>query len=267
MPLLVKMLLVSPVWSLGRHLKGYSLTWKEKATKSNVLLFQLAVSKRSIDEIGSGLLPTMRSSMTDHITPERIKDKHNNLEKALAKMLPTPVSRDWKNGGKPEDGRIQRKIKQGWTLELNDMATMGLLPTPAANDGFNTGTPYVTKNGTIRAKNPDGSTSRMGLEGVVRFLPTPQARDYKGGFSEKSEAFKEREKHSRGVPLPEHLLRENYSGPLNSRFVEQMMGFPVGWTDLANAHSRRSSRSLGEKLFKKKLELIAHTSMSGGAIG
>lgn len=43
----------------------------------------------------------------------------------------------------------------------------GLLPTPAAMEGFNTGQPYLTETGTIRNKNKDGSSSRMGLGFVI----------------------------------------------------------------------------------------------------
>jgi hypothetical protein len=49
-------------------------------------------------------------------------------------LLPTPNARDEKNGGKITDGRIQRKLEQGYTIELNDLATMGMLPTPTTRD-------------------------------------------------------------------------------------------------------------------------------------
>ncbi|WP_164851239.1 hypothetical protein [Larkinella soli] len=55
----------------------------------------------------------------------------------------------------------------------------GLLPTPAAQEGFNSGSgePYLTETGSVRMKNPDGSSSRLGLAGVVRsgLLSTPTA--------------------------------------------------------------------------------------------
>ena len=53
---------------------------------------------------------------------------------AKKNLLTTPTARDEKNGSKIQDQRIQRKIKQGWTIELNDLATMGMLPTPTADD-------------------------------------------------------------------------------------------------------------------------------------
>lgn len=53
---------------------------------------------------------------------------------AMNGMLPTPTARSYKNGSKPEDGRTKRKIEQGWTMELNDLAACGMLPTPTTND-------------------------------------------------------------------------------------------------------------------------------------
>lgn len=48
-------------------------------------------------------------------------------------MLQTPTARDEKNGCGADSKRIERKKEQGWTIELNDLATMGMLPTPRAN--------------------------------------------------------------------------------------------------------------------------------------
>jgi hypothetical protein len=83
------------------------LTWKLRGTKYNRMYFQLAPSTLRTDATGFGLLPT---------------------------MLPTPQARDEKHGSQIQDRRIQRKIQKGWTIDLNDMATMGLLPTPTANE-------------------------------------------------------------------------------------------------------------------------------------
>lgn len=54
-------------------------------------------------------------------------------------LLPTPQARDEKNGSKADSGRIARKMEQGYTIDLNDLAAMGalsMLPTPQAADGF-----------------------------------------------------------------------------------------------------------------------------------
>jgi hypothetical protein len=84
--------------------KRCMLIWKVRATKSNRLYYQLSASVLRTNEIDS------------------------------TSLLPTPNARDEKNGGKITDGRIQRKLEQGYTIELNDLATMGMLPTPTTRD-------------------------------------------------------------------------------------------------------------------------------------
>lgn len=86
--------------------KPCAVTLNEKVTKSGRLLFRLVPSERPTDGTGCGL--------------------------SQEELLPTPTARDHKNGSKPEDNRTQRKLQQGWTLELNDMAAGGLLPAPTA---------------------------------------------------------------------------------------------------------------------------------------
>ena len=48
-------------------------------------------------------------------------------------MLPTPTARDEKNPSSPDGKRIARKMNQGWTIELNDLAAMGSLPSPGSS--------------------------------------------------------------------------------------------------------------------------------------
>ena len=64
------------------------------------------------------------------------------------KMLPTPTARDEKNPSSPEGERIARKIDQGWTIELSDLAAMGILPTPSARDWKGRTNPGVRKEGS-----------------------------------------------------------------------------------------------------------------------
>ncbi len=116
------------------------LTWKLKGTKYKRMYFQLAPSTPRTAETGFGLLPTVAAMDANGI--KNMRKDSNILQGGRhsvslthmfhLKMLPTPTSRDEKNGGKLEDGRIQRKIQQGYTVELNDLAMMGLLPTPTA---------------------------------------------------------------------------------------------------------------------------------------
>lgn len=123
-------------------------------------------------------------------------------------MLPTPTARDFKNPSPPEGDRIRRKREQGYTIELNDLALMGMLPTPRSNNmtDLNLANPRIADRGNGR------------LEGVIAaelqegFLPTPCDR-----FSPKTNG--DTTKMETGFRL----------SPL---FTQEMMGFPLGWTEL-----------------------------------
>lgn len=91
--------------------------------------------------------------------------------------------------------RTKRKIEQGWTMELNDLAACGMLPTPAARDYQPSVSPQALKrkNGKMRTD-------------ALCNLP---------------------------VMLGEHHLQNGgKTSQLNPRFVAEMMGFSPDWTVL-----------------------------------
>lgn len=76
-------------------------------------------------------------------------------------------------------------------------------------------------------------------------LPTPTARDYRWGMSEK--AIRARRVHSRGVNLNEFMQRElGEPGRLNPLFLCLLMGYPAEWQQHA-ATAMRLSRRLPRK--------------------
>ena len=96
---------------------------------------------------GSGMLPTPNAmDWNTEYTPEQKEaclerraqegrtaypSKFNMLRQmAVEGLLPTPTARDEKNPSSPDGERIARKMEQGYTIELNDLAAMGALPTP-----------------------------------------------------------------------------------------------------------------------------------------
>lgn len=170
------------------------LTWKVKATKSGRWFFQLAPSMPRIVGIESGLLPTMRSGLTGNITPSRANDRFNNLESVLARrMFPTPRSSPNENRQtKPTPSQLAGKHG------MNLATVVNLLPTPVSRDW---------KSGKRRKHK--GLASRPLNEVVL--LPTPTANRRSG-------------LQSHGVNAVE--------GSLNPAWVEWMMGYPEGWTDI-----------------------------------
>jgi len=62
-------------------------------------------------------------------------------------------------------------------------------------------------------------------------LPTPVATEYK--FTVKRQQYTKRSRTKKQIQLSHEIAhRWKTDGLLNPRFVEQMMGFPAGWTKL-----------------------------------
>lgn len=117
--------------------------------------------------------------------------KHRGL------MLPTPTARDEKNPSSPDGERIQRKMQQGWTIELNDLAPMGMLPTPLTRD---------YKGGTTAIRKDTGKVRTDALDSLVKYR-----------MEELTEGSAE---------------QDGQTSRLSPLFTEEMMGFPFLWTTL-----------------------------------
>jgi hypothetical protein len=66
-------------------------------------------------------------------------------------------------------------------------------------------------------------------EYYMKMWPTPTARDYKGGRTPEKSAEKGRNPQTNSLA---DAVRAKITGQLNPMWVEWLMGFPVGWTDI-----------------------------------
>ncbi len=107
----------------------------------------------------------------------------------------------------------------------------GLLPTPTKYQRATVGNqePYITKSGTVRTKNKKGKSSNMGLRAYVQMYPTPTVSDSHGAHH--NTAYQKKGDFTR---LRDFLYPTGDSGTIypHPEFVEALMGFPDGWTDL-----------------------------------
>jgi hypothetical protein len=136
-------------------------------------------------------------------------------------LLPTPAAQDpgWRNrcpitkdGNTPthpnqrfydkETGRLMQK-------GLQNLVYLGMLPTP------------TTDSVSMRTKRY--AQGGLPLSMAVQMLPTPNASDHPGKNTGK--------RNQDSIPK---RIREagGKTSQLNSRFVAEMMGFPVDWTEL-----------------------------------
>ena len=118
--------------------------------------------------------------------------------------VPTPIATEWKAGsGKLGNRAPEKSAKAG--LKLTEFAK--LWPTPTVCGNYN--------------RKGASATSGDGLATAVLKVATPTARDWRSGKA--SQATHDR--NSR--PLSEQI-----GGSLNPTWVEWLMGWPIGWTDL-----------------------------------
>ena len=90
--------------------------------------------------------------------------------------------------------------------------------THCIRPGKNNNQPDLNKKWDNKTQKSTGGQSRAGLDQVVAMFPTPTARDGKGCDPP----------GRKGSPsLPAEI-----GGTLNPTWVEWLMGFPIGWTDL-----------------------------------
>lgn len=142
---------------------------------------------------------------------------------------PTPVAQD-DNKSPEAHMRMKANMKGGPRYKPTSLQVMvkgiekGLWPTPTVQDS-NKATKKMRTN------------HQNNLTAVVfnQNLPTPTARDWKGGYTEKSLTRKDG-KSRRFDALPNAAIggvgTDIVVGHLNPTWVEWLMGVPTGWTDL-----------------------------------
>ena len=175
--------------------------------------------------------------------PER--DKLQKDRKGSKKQWATPTSRDWKGSYKPES--LTRKDGRSRLDALPQMAEYDptTWPTPAARD-------YKGANGleSTQKKIREGKRANMGqLPNAIMIVghqdqtnpnttgknpgswATPNAGDGKAGMNMGPKGVGRQQK-SLGQDVSKSIGGFNPRMKLNPNWVEQLMGLPVGWTQI-----------------------------------
>ena len=118
--------------------------------------------------------------------------------------------------GMMRDGACYQRLR--WELPIKEIAS-GLWPTPRASVPSK-GSP---SRGAVLSEIVEKSTMRGRAINIV--WPTPSARDWKSSNA----SLETMEKNTR--PLNE-TVTQGSGGQLNPTWVEWLMGYPLGWTDL-----------------------------------
>jgi DNA (cytosine-5)-methyltransferase 1 len=132
--------------------------------------------------------------------------------------IPTPTAGDFKSTANATAGRSEGSEHHSG-VTLTDFVRMW--PTPNVAGGGNP--PDRLKRHGNHFVRPSGKKAHLSLDQAVKLWPSPTARDTKGRDANCREG---------GPSLPEALYRTSGSGKLNPTWVEWLMGYPSGWTDL-----------------------------------
>jgi hypothetical protein len=128
---------------------------------------------------------------------------------------PTPTASDWK-------GRGPNSKQQGLPEVMK--TRMGLWPTPRSSSAM------AEDMDTIRERLNEGQEYKSRLEEAVAMWPTPTASSWGNEGSRKM-----LDKHVASgniTPEDKKAMTAGNGGKLNPTWVEWLMGFPIGWTDL-----------------------------------
>jgi hypothetical protein len=153
----------------------------------------------------------------------------------LVRLIAETVSSLWRTPTVDDSKNVNPKPNRrpGLVSQVNDSlqetdGSMRLWPTPTTQE-IEHPTAELTQTG--RRKSKDGTTSHsLGLADAVQMWPTPKSTDYKAAV-----IWPQSKTHSRDKALRETIAQRNpemVGGRLNPMWVEWLMGFPLGWTDL-----------------------------------
>jgi hypothetical protein len=250
------------------------LTWKLTDTKFGPSIFQLAPSMPRIDVRGSGWWATPNANedraecyalettyrhaqegrqihLAQEMRDPRLwrtplgtdgeKSGHGNLPHQVRKMIPTPTASDHierrstsSEKLNPMTGKsvsLDRFVKFWPDEETQKSGKPEMWPTPGAWDDRG---PNPKIHEAIARHLKKGVNKQVGLRDAVMW-PTPAERDYR---HPNKKPYAERGGGKKGEQLPNAV-----GGSLNPTWVEWLMGFPVGWTDLEPSETPSSPRS------------------------
>jgi hypothetical protein len=173
-------------------------------------------------------IPTPTAS--DHIIRKSTQIKPGSMHSVglsgYVGMWPTPDATP--RGATPN---FTGKRPSGQKESFNLQTAVKMWPTPSATDHKGSG-----KTGKLRDR-LDYAVERSGTKSKT--YPTPQSRDYRTGEGQRWE------NPDRSRNLNDRIATEGNGGSLNPQWVEWLMGYPSGWTDLnvsETPSSRKSSR-------------------------
>jgi hypothetical protein len=229
--------------------------WSGKVTPSGFFIMKLRLSEPSTGERGSSLWRTPKADDPNHGSVSR-GAVQRKLEKGQTIRLQDQVNhpglfRTPDAGcarGAQSAARFAESVKQHRFLTLNDQVAhlfpgqIHLFPTPRAADGMKG---QRTKKGMEKEVNRGHG---IDLPTFTQLYPTPTVHgndNRKGSSANSGDGLATFVKQQMFPTRTVNDSKNNLvGGALNPAWVEWLMGFPLGWTELGGSTSPTSPESL-----------------------
>ena len=173
-------------------------------------------------------------------------DQLGLLEKMLVDTLnsvSTPYSRTWKVKTTPQ-GRLVFQLLA--SVPNTKEKESGLWRTPDAYSGGSNLNKIKEALAEGHLKRKSGHTIQIRLADQVReprLWPTPAAHEARLGYQRRDTGKKGTQKSLSTIVIDTEGGREKTTGQLNPTWVEWLMGYPTGWTDLSVLETVSSHKS------------------------
>ena len=220
----------------SKQMDFFPSTSSQAATLANLSPSQVEKKVRKIqDTSGQKCLDLSKNS-----------DRLGLLEKMLVDTLnsvSTPYSRTWKVKTTPQ-GRLVFQLLA--SVPNTKEKESGLWRTPDAYSGGSNLNKIKEALAEGHLKRKSGHTIQIRLADQVReprLWPTPAAHEARLGYQRRDTGKKGTQKSLSTVVIDTEGGREKTTGQLNPTWVEWLMGYPTGWTDLSVSETVSSHKS------------------------
>ena len=144
----------------------------------------------------------------------------------------TVYSETWPRAGTMRNGNV---YQQPPLVRLTDVIASSLWPTPNT-EGYRSDGELRLLSKMCDPSEFKGMAHRAAQSKLKRYWPTPRAADWKGA-TPKTDTTAHRVSSGQ-ANLPEVIQEATPNGgKLNPQWVEWLMGFPEGWTDLEDSET------------------------------
>jgi hypothetical protein len=216
--------------SLFADLEQSLETWPRSGSMLNGVCYQRPMLELHTSAIASGFWPfgMVPTPCAAAEAPNRGSNKKNG-PKSLIEFAQSNIPAEPQMWPTPTVCGNYNRPGVSATSGMGLASAVKLWPTPTATEGMGGGSAKSGMKAINRVKRPSGCHRTLALRDAVKIWPTPTASASKGSSPA---TLTRKSGKSRINDRLDHSVMASDGGQLNPTWVEWLMGWPLGWTDL-----------------------------------